>query len=154
MCLYAVDSVKAMTTIVDEVEQADFIQRSLNLYDIIVAQEVEKSLCYVNMKNCEACRVKHRRHIQHTCTRSQEEILNIYFEETLNAVMDWDVIENWNICIRCIGIPWNFVDSFALLLQDDEWRINNIPKTREWKQKIYRIVLRLIQMRCVISEEV
>ncbi|VDI10520.1 Hypothetical predicted protein [Mytilus galloprovincialis] len=94
-------------------------------------------------KHCFGCRNNHPSQRNHSCLMISElEQLNIYFDDALENVDCEELLELWKRDTKLTDIPLELKNTFINLLQNCEWRENNLPD----KDGFYEMTRKIIQL--------
>lgn len=116
-------------------------------FDFFYAREIIDIMDDVlKKKKCVGCLHGHLSQLEHTCTWSVKEQLELYWDDVLREVSEVDVILKWRNAISLMeNIPSPLVDMYKMKLDCVDWRETDM-KTLAWKTRIIRMTVTILQL--------
>lgn len=119
------------------------IRMTIDIYLFLYARKVEEEVRLLTRKHCFGCRNNHPSQRNHSCLMMSElEQLNIYFDDALENVDCEELLELWKRDTKLTDISLELKNTFINLLQNCEWRENNLPD----KDGFYEMTKKIIQL--------
>lgn len=104
------------------------IRMTIDIYLFLYARKVVEEVRLLTRKHCFGCRNNHPSQRNHSCLMMSElEQLNIYFDDALENVDCEELLELWKRDTKLTDISLELKNTFINLLQNCEWRENNLP---------------------------
>ena len=119
------------------------IRMTIDIYLFLYARKVVEEVRLLTRKHCFGCRNNHPSQRNHSCLMMSElEQLNIYFDDALENVDCEELLELWKRDTKLTDISLELKNTFINLLQNCEWRENNLPD----KDGFYKMTKKIIQL--------
>lgn len=119
------------------------IRMTIDIYLFLYARKVVEEVRLLTRKHCFGCRNNHPSQRNHSCLMMSElEQLNIYFDDALENVDCEELLELWKRDTKLTDISLELKNTFINLLQNCEWRENNLPD----KDGFYEMTKKIIQL--------
>jgi len=143
-----VDGIQFTQPPIDHSTQPSNVMLLMNSYfDFIYAKALCEVKCMTVRKNCYGCQINHPSQREHDCimkTNNDEYEIDFYFEEMLKEVKEEDIIRSW-LEVMCISnISSQTVALHKQVLESKDFL--EVMKTDQWKSKMKRMVLTIIQI--------
>ena len=116
-------------------------------FEFFYAKAVSTVISDVTKSLCDGCRYESLSQTEHICTTlTKRELLNLYFEEFLNAVDEDRILEQWDEAVKCVpDISEELIYLFRLKLQCKDWRETGM-KTIQWRWKIIDMTVKVVEL--------
>lgn len=123
-----------------EVNNASLLQ---SYFDFLYAKELSEKMYSVFRKKCLACQDCRLSQWEHTClTLSDEQQLEVYFEDVLREVQELDILVKWDQAASALDIPAGEIELFKLKIFCKDWRDTNM-KTFKWRTKMIKMIVEI-----------
>lgn len=125
-------------------EPSESVSLLQSYFDFFYAKEIRDKMRPVFKAKCLGCQNAFLSQTDHDClTLTDEQQLNLYFDDVLLDVDETDILQRWRDAISVLDTSSELIDMFKLKIYCKDWRETDM-KTLQWKNKMINMTVRLL----------
>lgn len=125
-------------------EPSESVSLLQSYFDFFYAKEIRDKMRPVFKAKCLGCQNAFLSQTDHDClTLTDEQQLNLYFDDVLLDVDETDILQRWRDAISVLDTSSELIDMFKLKIYCKDWRETDM-KTLQWRNKMINMTVRLL----------
>lgn len=129
---------------VTSMEPSESVSLLQSYFDFFYAKEIRDKMRPVFKAKCLGCQNAFLSQTDHDClTLTDEQQLNLYFDDVLLDVDETDILQRWRDAISVLDTSSELIDMFKLKIYYKDWRETDM-KTLQWRNKMINMTVRLL----------
>ena len=125
-------------------EPSESVSLLQSYFDFFYAKEIRDKMRPVFKAKCLGRQNAFLSQTDHDClTLTDEQQLNLYFDDVLLDVDETDILQRWRDAISVLDKSSELIDMFKLKIYCKDWRETDM-KTLQWRNKMINMTVRLL----------